>query len=71
MMVQDRLGNVNAKRIHKKLLDDPLFADKLMELLDNSGSEPVEQLSRVEALSFLIHHDWSENDYRYVFKMLL
>ena len=65
MLVLGELGHQNAKKIMKKIIDDPSIADKLMELVTNPGSPPVEQLSRIEALSFLIHHNWSENDYRY------
>ena len=70
MMCHEELGNVNAKKIHKILIDNPSEADKLMDLFKNPGPPPVTQLSRVEALSFLIHHDWSVNDYRYVQNMV-
>ena len=67
MLVHGKLGNVNAKKVHKILIDNPSDADKLMEFVSNPGPPAVTQLSRIEALSFLIHHDWSENDYRYVY----
>ena len=66
MMLLGELGHPNAKKILKKIIDNPSIGDKLMELVSNPDAPQVEQLSRVEALSFLIHHDWSANDYRYV-----
>ena len=63
-MVLGELGHRNAKKIMQNIIDDPSVADKLMDLVTNPSAPPVEQLSRIEALSFLIHHDWSANDYR-------
>ena len=65
-MVLGDLGHQNAKKIVKKIIDNPSIGDKLMELVSNPGAPEVQQLSNVEALSFLIHHDWSANDYRYI-----
>ena len=70
-MVLGELGHQNAKKILKKIIDNPSIGDKLMELVSKPDDPQVEQLSRVEALSFLIHHDWSENDYRYASDTLL
>ena len=67
MLVLGELGHQNAKKILKKIIDNPSIGDKLMELFSNKDAPQVIQMSRVEALSFLIHHDWSENDYRYVY----
>ena len=64
-IVLGELGHRNAKKIMQNIIDDPSVADKLMDLVTNPSAPPVEQLSRIEALSFLIHHNWSENDYRY------
>ena len=64
MLILGELGHLNAKKILKKIIDNPCIGDKLMELFSNPEAPQVEQLSRIEALSFLIHHNWSENDYR-------
>ena len=64
MMVLGENGHKNAKKILKKIIDNPSIGDKLMELFSNPCPPPVTQLSRVEALSFLIHHDWSAKNSR-------
>ena len=63
MMVQKELGNVNAHKIHRKIIRDPGICDQLLDLLTKPAPPPVQKLSRVEALAHVIHHDMSENDY--------
>ena len=64
MMVLKDQGHDNAHKILKRIIDNPpAIGDQLMELVTNPAPQPVQKLSRVEALSFVIHHDWSENDY--------
>ena len=66
MMVLGELGYSNAKKIVKRIIDDPITTgDYLMNLLDKPPPQPVEKRSKLEALSYLIHHDLTEDDYRY------
>ena len=63
MMVLKEQGHDNAHKILKRIIDNPVIGDQLMDSVKNPAPQPVQKLSRVEALSFVIHHDWSENDY--------
>ena len=63
MMVQKELGNDNAFKIHRKIIGDPGICDQLLDLVTKPAPQPVQKLSRIEALSHVLHHDITENGY--------
>ena len=62
MMALGELGYPNAKKIVKKILDDPNAANSMMNSIANPPPPPVEKISRLNAISFLNHHDFTKTD---------
>ena len=52
MMVHGELGNESARKIHKKLMDDPDSMDDYL----NPPKSACRKLTPLEAVAFLLHH---------------
>ena len=65
MMVQAELGHDLAKQIHKLLIDDPESNGKrLMDGLSSTTATPVKKLSKLQAVSFLLHNNLIVDHYK-------
>ena len=63
MSVLKEMGYAKAAKVHQIIMNDPTAGDSIADLLENPAPPPVEKLSRVGALSYMLHHDLTKHDY--------
>ena len=67
---KDIMGYPNASKVLKHLIKDPEhFGDSLAEFLENPPPPPVQKMTPLEGLGFMLHHEESKFDMQSIKKV--